>query len=198
MKRSAVSFVLGGALLFAGCAPLFAQVVPVPEGSLPRAPIAPPEHPATPEQIREYFELAGVPKLLDQVMTQMLNGMRVTSKDTVPASVWDQMQTDFRKYDFLSVMIPAYQRYVSQEDMAVTLAYMRSDAARRMHSSEPFLESAISEATSKAGREIGEKAARDHMDEILALRKQKDAEAAARVNGTGAKPEIVLPPEGKK
>jgi hypothetical protein len=190
MKLSKFLLSSGALLIFSG-APLFAQS---PSPTAPVA-IAPPEHPATTAQIREFYELSGMQKLLQQLTTQMVSAMRLTSKDTVPASVWDQMQTDFAKYDWQLAIAPAYQRYISQEDMAVALAYMKSDVARRMKANEPYIQSAISEVSQKAGREIGEKAARDHMDEILALQKKNDAAAAARANGTTSKPQIVLPPE---
>ena len=137
-------------------------------------------------------------KLLQQVIKQMLSGMRLTSSNSVPESVWQQMQADFDKYDFEAAITPAYQRYVSQEDMAAALAYMKSDGALRMKATEPYIQQMISEVSRKAGQQIGEKAARDHMDEIVALQKKNDAAAAARVNGgSSEQPAIVLPPAAK-
>ena len=187
--------VVCGVLLLWNEAPLFAQ-----EGKVtvvtPVA-IAPPEHPATVAQIREMYELTGLHEVLQSVVQQMMTSMRTASGDRYPASVWDQMNRDFRSYDFFSAIAPAYERYVSEEDLAMTLAYLRSDAARRIKQTDPFIKSAVAEVAGKAGREIGEKAARDHMDEIIALQKKNDAAAAARANGTTSKPQIVLPPEVK-
>ena len=157
--------------------------------------IAPPEHPATTAQIHEFYEMSGMQSLLQQLTSKMVDAMRLTSKDSVPASVWDQMQMDFAKYDWQAAIIPAYQRYVSQEDMAAAIAYMKSDSARRMKADEPYIQSAISQVTQNAGREIGEKAARDHMAEIITLQKKNEAAAAARANGTTVQPQIIIPPE---
>ena len=153
-----------------------------------------PQHPATSEQVHEFYQLAGMQKLLQQLVKQMLDSMRLTSANSVPVSVWEQMQGDFDKYDFEKAIIPAYQRYVSEEDMAISLAYMKSDAARRMKANEPYIQQMIGDVSRAAGRAIGEKAARDHMGEIQALQKSNDEAAAARVKGKSREqPTIVVP-----
>jgi hypothetical protein len=178
-------------------APLLAQEVSLPS-AVQQVDIAPPVHPVTADQVHEYFAITGLESTLHDLMGKMLNGMRATSSPSIPPSVWDQMEHDFKAYDLFSAIFPAYQKYISEEDMATVIAYQKTDAAKRMKAAEPYVQSLLSDTMRKAGADIGRRAAEDHKDEIAALQRKLDAEAAARANGTTAKPEIIVPTEGSK
>ena len=195
MMRSLQSFAFSGVLILVSSAPLFAQQVtpgaagsttrrapasPAPGAGDPVRPVSikPPEHPATPEQVREYLTVTNADALSHAIMSQLLGSMRAAANPAIPPSVWNEMDEQFKKMDLIAAVLPAYQRYLSQEDMAAILAFYRSPAGRNILESQPYIRSLTQESLQKAGREIGEKAARDHMDEIIALQKKLDAAAA--------------------
>lgn len=195
-----------GVLLIASATPLFAQTVPVK--NLPydrehapnagKSDLAPPAHPATPEQIREYLTVTHSDETAHKLMAQSLQAMRAAGNPAIPAVVWEEMGDEFAKFDLITPMISSYQRYLSQEDLAAAIAFYRTDAGQRILASQPYIISAAQDSLRKMGQDIGRQIVERHKSEIEARSKELDAEAATRANGSSAKPEIVMPSEGKK
>ena len=131
-------------------------------------------------------------------MAESLKAIRAASNPAIPAVVWDEMGVEFAKFDLITPMIPAYQRYLSQEDITTAIAFYRTDAGQRILASQPYIVSASQDSLRKMGQDIGRQIVERHKSEIEARSKELDAEAAARANGTSAKPEIITPSEGKK
>ena len=151
----------------------------------------PPEHPCTPEQVRQFATLTRSDETAHKMMAQMLKGMRITANPAIPPAMWDQMAADFAKADLLAGLIPAYQKYLSREDMDAILAFYRSSPGQRFLAAQPFIQSVSQDAGRKMGEAIGLKAAMDHKGEIEARQKELDASAAARA-GKQAEPSIQL------
>lgn len=200
------TIIRSGALLLLSGAPLFAQTAPVKNlpydkehaQNVRTSDIAPPAHPATPEQIREYLTVTHSDETAHRLMAQSLQAMRAAGNPAIPAVVWEEMGNEFAKFDLITPMIPSYQRYLSQEDLAAAIAFYRTDAGQRILASQPYIVSAAQDSLRKMGQDIGRQIVERHKSEIEARSKELDAEAATRANGSSAKPEIVVPSEGKK
>jgi hypothetical protein len=156
-----VLFLVTSTLVSAQSSPA-TPAVPSTEASL-----GPPEHPATPEQIREYLSLIGFVENAHKVMTQMVHAARDTSASYYSASFWDDMNTAVLKIDLITPTIPAYQKYFSQEDMATS--------GQRLLAAQPFISSSAGDVLREAGRAAGIQVALKHKDEIEALKKKSES-----------------------
>lgn len=142
--------------------------------------IAAPEHPATPEQIREYLVLIKYVGTAHKLMGQMLNASRATAAPYYSASFWEDMEKAIMEIDLVTPVIPAYQKYFSQEDMAATIAFYKSPAGQRLLEAQPFISSSAADVLRKAGSEAGREVGLKHKDEIETLMKQQKQESPAK------------------
>ena len=149
----------------------------------PSSEIAPPAHPATADQIREYFQLTHSVENAHKLMGSMLKSARATSAPYYTTSFWDDMEKAVMEVDLVGPAIPAYQKYFSEEDMAATIAFYRSPAGKRLLEAQPYISSVLQDVLRKAGEEAGRAVGQKHAAEIQELQqKQKST------------PSIVLPP----
>jgi len=136
--------------------------------------VAVPEHPATPDQIREYLSLVNYVGTAHKMMVQMLKASRATSAPYYTASFWDDMESAVLDLDLVTPAIPSYQKYFSEEDMAATITFYKSPAGKRLLQAQPFISSLTGDVLRKAGSEAGRQVGLKHKGEIEALRKQKE------------------------
>lgn len=153
--------------------------------------LAPPEHPATEAQIREYYALTHTIEAAHRVMDKMVDGMQATSAPYLPPSMWDDFRSSFAHLDLEAAFVPAYQKYFSEQDMQSVLDFYKSPAGRRLLNAQPFITSVASDVLRKEGQKIGEEVYLRHKAEIDAAKAKYDAGQGA---GQGAEPPIVLKP----
>ena len=134
--------------------------------------LAPPEHPATAEQVREYLTLTHALDTAHKVMAASLKAARATSAPYYTVSFWDDMEKAVMDIDLVGPSIPAYQKYFSQEDMATTIAFYKSPAGRQLLAAQPYISSVASEAVRKAGEAAGYQVGLKHQAEIQKLQQQ--------------------------
>jgi hypothetical protein len=171
---------LFAALLFVSLSvsPSSTQTVPQAGVSTTSAPT----HPATPEQIREYFKLVRLDKTVHTLMEQMLQAMQTTSAPYFPQSLWEDMSKTFSDYDLLADMIPIYQKHISQEDMSSILMFYRTDAGQRLLAAQPIMTAEAQGIFSAIGGKLGQEVAARHIDEIKAAKKKYEDDIAAKQN----------------
>lgn len=148
-------------------------------GSTSSTPDLVPAHPATVEQIHEYYKVTHAIETAHELMSQMVSGMQSTSVPYLPKAFWDDMRSSMMNLDLEAALIPAYQRYFSEEDMASVIAFYKSPAGQRLLEAQPLIESAAGDQLRKAGQEIGHAVYLRHKDEIEAAKKTYDAAQAA-------------------
>jgi len=142
--------------------------------------IAPPEHPATPDQIREYLTLVNYVGTAHKMMVQMIKTSRTTSAPYYTASFWDDMESAIIGIDIITPVIPSYQKYFSEEDMAATIAFYKSPAGKRLLQAQPFISSQAGDVLRKAGQEVGRQVGLKHREEIEALVKKQTQNSPAK------------------
>jgi hypothetical protein len=93
------------------------------------------------------------------------------------------MNNEFQKVDFVSICVPIYQKYLSQEDMAAIIAFYRSPAGQRILATQGPITRDAQVVMQKAGQEIGERVAERHAAEIEAAEKKYDADIVNAADG---------------
>jgi uncharacterized protein len=162
-------------LLFASiCLPARAQTSPAPADSTTEtAAVAPPAHPATADQIREFLALTHTVDHMKKTVAQSIKTARITSAPYYTGGFWDDMEKAALSVDFVTPMISTYQKFYSEEDMAALISFFKSSTGERMLAAEPqvaaMLESTLRASGAEIGRQVGEK----HKDEIERLMKQQ-------------------------
>ncbi|WP_348266473.1 DUF2059 domain-containing protein [Edaphobacter paludis] len=134
-----------------------------------------PAHPATVEQIHEYYRLTHAIETAHKLMFQMVNGMQSSSAPYLPTAFWDDMKTSIGNIDLESAFIPAYQRYFSEEEMGAVIAFYKSPAGQHLLQSQPFIESFAGDQLREAGQKVGREVYLRHKDEIEAAKKKYEA-----------------------
>ena len=167
-------------VLAAPASKVVAQASPAAPSADSVADIAAPEHPATPEQVREYLALVNYVGTAHKMMGQMLRASRATSAPYYTESFWDDMEKAIMEIDLVTPVIPAYQKYFSQEDMTATIAFYKSPAGKRLLAAQPFISSAAGAVLRTAGTEAGQQVGLKHKDEIETLMKQQKQESPAK------------------
>ncbi len=158
--------------------------MPSPRKDRTASNLAAPEHPVTEAQVREYLALTHALDNAHKMMAESLKAARATSAPYFTASFWDDMQKAVMDIDLVAPLLPAYQRYFSQEDMAATIAFYKSPAGSRLLAAQPFITSAAGDAARKAGEVAGREVGLKHADEIQKLMQQQQSQP----------PQMMLPP----
>lgn len=140
--------------------------------------VTPPAHPITLEQTRKMFELMNFQTTMDSMMNQMIS-IQNQQAPFIPQSVWDDFRTTFKKTDFISLFLPVYQKYLSEEDAAKSLEFYETPAGRRMLRAMPLMMADISGVAGQKGEEIGHTVVERHMPEIQAAAKKYQQEHAS-------------------
>jgi hypothetical protein len=141
--------------------------------------LAPPAHPATAEQVREYLILTNYVPNAHKLMSQMLSGSRATSAPFLTAAFWDDMDKSIQEIDLVGPAIPAYQKFFSEEDMAATIVFYKSHAGQKLLAAQPYIVSAASDVLRAVGQKVGQEVYARHKDEIEAARKKAEPTPAA-------------------
>jgi len=157
-------------LLGAQTAPAGPQMSPAADAGLP-----PPAHPATEAQIREYLAMTRAIENAHKAMASGIRANRATSAPYFTASFWDDMEEAVMEIDLAALIVPAYQKYFSEEDMAATLAFYKTPAGQRLLAAQPPIGAAVTSAAQEAGQIAGRQVALKHRDEIQALMKSSQA-----------------------
>lgn len=135
--------------------------------------VAPPAHPATEAQIREYLALTHAIDTAHQLIKDDLRTSRTTSAPYLTSGFWDDMETALMQIDLVPYFVPAYQKYFSEEDMAATIAFYKSPAGQRLLAAQSSISAAAKESLTAAGRAAGMEVGKKHADEIERLMKQQ-------------------------
>jgi hypothetical protein len=138
---------------------------------VPSLPVTPPQHPATEAQLREYFSLLNFSRAAHASMSAIIRGERATAAPYYPASLWDDFSDEIAKVDLISLNIPIYQEYFSEEDMNAILAFYHSPAGKKLLDEQPLITSTAEVIIRGRMEEIGKAVYLRHKDEIDAAKK---------------------------
>lgn len=154
--------------------------------------VPPPDHPATPEQIKEYLQLTKSVENAHRAFGQMVANSKSQAPAFFPADFWSDVDQSFKAIDIASELTPIYQRYFSQEDMAAALAFYKTPAGQRVLNEQPLAAVASSDVLRKDGQRVGQETLARHKDEIDAAQKAAQG-GAAGASSAPAKPTLSSP-----
>src|SRR5271154_4574406 len=125
-----------------------------------------PEHPATPEQIREYFLIGNLDQTWKQPLGQIIQMVKRSSPPWIPDSYWQDVEKTAKASNLLEQIIPIYQRYYSQEDMSALITFYQSPVGQRLLAASPLAIADSQSIAAAAFHKIDLEAAARHADEI--------------------------------
>jgi hypothetical protein len=160
--------------------PITVKVAPVPLASPVESSQVDPAHAATPAQIREYLALLHVDAMVKRLLTQFLGAMKSTAPPYIPDSVWEDMQSTFNSVDFISGVIPIYQKHLTSDDLTAVLAFYHTPAGQHLLENQQVMSVESQEHFQKIGAKLGEEVAERHKDEIAAAQKKYEEKVAAQ------------------
>ncbi len=156
---------------------------------------APPAHPATPAQIREYLELTHSQENAKAAFGQLVAGSRARAPQYFPADFWSDLTNSLDAIDVVAEFTPVYQRYFSEEDMAAAIAFYKTPAGRDILKVQPLAASAAGELLRTEGQRVGQATFARHKAEIDAAVKEHQAGASGQPSAAPSKPTLnSLPP----
>ncbi len=115
------------------------------------------------DDIRAVLELTGAAALAQQVIDPILTQFQQLSPD-VPTEVWDRIRKKFANDDLIDMVVDIYDQELSHEDIVAMRRFYESENGRRITAALPT----ITAKAQTAGREWGERIAREVIDELIA------------------------------
>jgi hypothetical protein len=174
-------FLITSSIIFAAVMATAQQASPpqTPPAESASNAVAPPLHPATEDQIREYLAVTGVSKATHELVDTIAATMQSQAPPYLPPSFWADMRAEFAKLDVVSTYVPIYQRYISQADMQAVIDFYRSPAGKNLLAVTPMLGRDAKAIMQEKGKEIGLAVYSRHKDEIDSAKKLYDAQHGA-------------------
>lgn len=124
--------------------------------------------PAKKTSIEQLMQLTGAGDLSAQMMNQMLPAMQQMIPDA-PPTFWDTFKQELDANELMKMIIPVYQKHLSEEDIQAILAFYSTPAGKKLISAQP----AIMQESMMIGQQWGQ--------QVFMRAKQKfDAMSAAQ------------------
>ncbi|MEO8215813.1 MAG: DUF2059 domain-containing protein [Acidobacteriota bacterium] len=117
--------------------------------------------PAKEKSIRTLLNITGMPKLAEQIMTQMLDGM-ASSAPGVSTEVWDRFKKKLNPDELVDLMIPVYDKYYTQSDVDGMVDFYKTPLGQKVIATLPGLSS----DSMQIGRQWGEAKAHQVIEEL--------------------------------
>ena len=122
------------------------------------------------KEIEKMLRLTGVEKLVGQMETQMIEGMRAQMPQ-VPELFWTKFQQKMNTRELIEKVIPVYDKYYTTEDIKAVNTFYESPSGQKLLATLPQL----MQETMKIGQEWGEKIGKQAAEEAEQELKQKSA-----------------------
>jgi len=106
--------------------------------------------PATEKSIRELMAVTGAEDLSAQVLQGVLPALK-SAIPNAPDSFWNDFMKDVQPDELVSLIVPIYQRNLTEEDIQSALVFYRSPAGRRLIAKQ----SVIGQQSMQAGQQWG-------------------------------------------
>ena len=106
------------------------------------------------------LELTGMHKLVEQMKTQMLTGLKGQMKD-VPDSMWVRFEQKLDMNQLLEKIVPLYDKYYSLEDLRAVNAFYSSGVGQRVLATLPKITQESMAIGMEWGKRIGEEAVQE-------------------------------------
>lgn len=107
--------------------------------------------PASKESVEKLMQLTGASNLGQQMMAQMLPAMQQMIPDAPPA-FWQSVQQEVNIDEMVALVVPVYQKHLSEEDIQSMLAFFSTPAGQKLITAQP----AIMQESMMVGQQWGQ------------------------------------------
>ena len=109
------------------------------------------------KDIRKLLEITGTPKLGLRIAKRIIKSMKRTHPD-VPEKFWDEFENEMSKGAFIDMIIPAYEKHFTHEDIQKLIEFYKTDVGQKYVDKMPKLAMESMQAGRQWGRKLGQKA----------------------------------------
>lgn len=96
---------------------------------------------------------------MQQVIPQMV-GMMKLQYPSIPTEIWDELQKEIElsmSNEFFQMLVPIYQKYLTQDDLEAIITFYKSPAGSKMASVAPQISGEAMQTGQLLGMQIGMK-----------------------------------------
>lgn len=111
--------------------------------------------------VKKLFSLMGADKLGSQIMKQMIMQMKRGMPD-VPEEYWGSLEKKVNMDELIDLLVPVYQKYLTQEDITGLIEFYNSPLGKRFISAQP----SITKDSMQIGQQWGMKIAQQVQDDL--------------------------------
>lgn len=93
--------------------------------------------------VKKMLLVSGGAETFKVVVPQMISMMKAQLPD-VPASYWDEVQSEFSKAAFdelVALLVPVYKKHLSQQDIEAVIKFYETPAGKKMAAASPQISS---------------------------------------------------------
>ncbi len=94
--------------------------------------------PASPESIKALMQLTGSGQMGMQMMNQLLPALKGMIPDA-PKSFWDDVMADVNADEMENMVIPIYQKYLSESDIQAINSFYQTEAGEKLIRVQPLI-----------------------------------------------------------
>ncbi len=117
--------------------------------------------PAKEDSIRKLIELSGSKNIGQQFMNQLLPNLKRLAPD-VPEEFWDEMEKEIDMDKVAELIIPIYQKHLTEEDIQAINKFYKTDAGKKLIKASP----AIMQESMAVGQQWGRQVAQRILDKL--------------------------------
>ncbi len=117
---------------------------------------APAAHADKKDDIRRLLRLTGSGDLGKQVATQLLGTFKAQNPK-VPQKFWDDFAKEIKAEDLIEMVVPIYDKHLSQEDIKAVIAFYETPTGKRFVKALPQLTQESMAAGQKWGMALAQK-----------------------------------------
>ncbi|TKC09680.1 DUF2059 domain-containing protein [Pedobacter frigoris] len=111
--------------------------------------------------LNKLLEVSGSTKTFIGVIPQMISMLKTqVSNSAIPEEFWTEMQTEISKFggkDLGALLVPVYQKYMTETDLKSIIAFYESPAGRKFAEKTPLITQESMAIGQEWGKKIGEK-----------------------------------------
>ena len=108
---------------------------------------------ASKESVKQMMVLTGAGEIGIQAMKQMLPMLKMQIPDA-PESFWNEVMNEFSADSLIELIIPVYQKYLTEEEIKAINSFYLTPAARKLVNVQPNIMKESAKLGEKWGREI--------------------------------------------
>ena len=90
------------------------------------------------ESVKELLQVTGAGDMAVQMMEQMIPSMKRMMPDA-PEAFWVEFSKQVDGDELEDMVIPVYQKHLTQEDVDAQLVFLKSDAGQKMIQAQPLI-----------------------------------------------------------